>query len=331
VAGLALLLAHYRVDRVYEPGMRGPGPGYAAWSGELAARGTLTGRLATGDRLALDDTRLTVLWPDRGSVPVDPPDTGTGINNVSIVLLGEVSGRRFLLAGDIEEEIDPILVSRRLPHVDVLKVAHHGSRTSSTTAFLDAVRPSVAVVSAGLGNPYGHPAPATIGRLKAHGAEVFRTDQDGSVEIAVDADRVTARSSSPRVRAALSNTVTSATTPAAALRFVCGIVRGGDPQPATASTLRASFVPRGAVAFVGPRPERGLLYDQVDVGPRARGSGGPPPLGRAAAKARQALSSCRRDRGVARSPYRWPRQPRRSPARRVGRAPPRRRQGLAAR
>ena len=65
---------------------------------------------------------------------------------------------------------------RGLPHVDFLKVAHHGSRTSSTGAFLDAVRPRIAAVSAGTGNPYGHPAPATIERLRAHKAEVFRTD-----------------------------------------------------------------------------------------------------------------------------------------------------------
>ena len=58
-------------------------------------------------------------------------------------------------------------LSRGLPRVDVLKVAHHGSRTSSTGPFLDAVRPRVAVASAGAGNPYGHPAPATLDRLAA--------------------------------------------------------------------------------------------------------------------------------------------------------------------
>ncbi|HEX7474022.1 MAG TPA: ComEC/Rec2 family competence protein, partial [Candidatus Limnocylindrales bacterium] len=166
VAGLAILLRRYRVSRVVEPGMRGPGPGYRAWAAELASEGRSAGRLATGDSFALDDVRFDVLWPDRDAVPAEPGDTGTGINNVSIVLLGTFARERFLLAGDIEEGIDPTLLARGLPRVDFLKVAHHGSRTSSTAAFLDAVRPRIAAVSVGAGNPYGHPAPATIDRLR---------------------------------------------------------------------------------------------------------------------------------------------------------------------
>ena len=141
VAGLALLLDRYRVGRMFEPGMIGPGPGYRAWQAALQRLGIHPGTLATGDRFTLDDIRLRVLWPDRGAVPRTPADGGTAINNVSIVLLGEVGRQRFLLAGDIEEGIDPILLARGLPRVDLLKVAHHGSRTASTGAFLDTVRP----------------------------------------------------------------------------------------------------------------------------------------------------------------------------------------------
>lgn len=183
VAGLPLLLERYRVGRLFEPGMRGPGPGYAAFRAELGASGRRVDQLATGDRFALDEISFRVLWPDRGAVPDEPADAGTAINNVSIVLLGEVDGRRFLLTGDIEQDVDPVLVARGLPRVEVLKVAHHGSRTATTNAFLDAVRPSIAIVSVGTGNPYGHPSPATIGRLETHRARVLRTDRDGSVEV----------------------------------------------------------------------------------------------------------------------------------------------------
>ena len=69
--------------------------------------------IAAGDRLAVDDIALRVLWPIRGQVPAEPPDTGTGINNVSVVLLGTVGERRFLLAGDVEEDIDPSLLAER--------------------------------------------------------------------------------------------------------------------------------------------------------------------------------------------------------------------------
>jgi competence protein ComEC len=186
VAGLALLLSRYRVGRTFEPGMIGPGPGYRAWEAALERLGLRPGRLATGDRFGLDQIRFRVLWPDPGGVSREPADGGTGINNVSIVLLGEMGRQRFLLAGDIEEAIDPVLLARGLPRVDLLKVAHHGSRTSSTAAFLDAVRPRVAVASAGAGNSYGHPTKATLDRIAARDAQVLRTDRNGSVEVTLD-------------------------------------------------------------------------------------------------------------------------------------------------
>jgi competence protein ComEC len=187
VAGMPLLLERYRIGRVYETGMRGPGPGYAAFARDLNGRpgAPPDGILSTGARIALDDVRFRVLWPDPGRVPREPPDGGRGINDVSIVLLGEVAGRRFLLTGDVEDDVDPILATRELPPVDILKVAHHGSATASTPAFLGRVQPRIAVVSSGAGNPYGHPARSTIDRLGATGARVMRTDTDGSVAISI--------------------------------------------------------------------------------------------------------------------------------------------------
>ena len=187
VAGMPLLLDRYRIGRIYETGMRGPGPGYRAFAKDLERPGAPPhGLLATGASIGLDGIRLRVLWPDPGRVPLEPPDAGRGINDVSVVLLGEVAGRRFLLTGDVEDDVDPLLASRGLPPVDILKVAHHGSATASTPAFLDAVHPRVAIVSAGAGNPYGHPARSTIERLQGTGARVLRTDTDGTVSITID-------------------------------------------------------------------------------------------------------------------------------------------------
>ena len=201
VAGLALLLARYRVGRVLEPGMRGPGPGYAAWLDRLGRAGSPAhSTVAAGDRIAVDEITMRVLWPIRGQVPASPPDTGTGINNVSIVLLGTVGARRFLLAGDVEQDIDPKLLAEGLPRVDFLKVAHHGSRTATTEPFVEAVRPAIAVASAGAGNPYGHPARSTLDRLRAIGAQVFRTDRDGTVTVAFDGGAMTVKSE-PRAAA----------------------------------------------------------------------------------------------------------------------------------
>jgi len=270
VAGLPALLQRYRIGRVAEPGMTGPGPGYRAWTEALAARDVATGRLSTGDSFKLDDVDFQVLWPDPGSVPRAPPNTGTGINNVSIVLLGAFGRERFLLAGDIEEGIDPILLARGLPRVDLLKVAHHGSRTSSTDPFLDAVRPSVAVVSVGARNPYGHPATATLQRLTGRGAHVFRTDRDGSVAVALDSSHLFARPEGARRADAVSPAPSGTASLARAAVLSCGIPAGPgllvasnplDPGPARTTRLgvyhRAdgrSWARRGRPTAPVPRP-----------------------------------------------------------------------------
>jgi competence protein ComEC len=255
VAGLALLLSRYRVGRVLEPGMRGPGPGYAAWSTALAGPAApASGTIAAGDRLRVDDVQLEVRWPVRGTVPSEPPDSGTGINNVSVVLLGTIGARRFLLTGDVEDGVDPSLLAAGLPSVDILKVAHHGSKTATTDAFLAAVRPRVAIASAGRGNPYGHPTRATIDRLAATGARVYRTDVDGSVTVTFEPAGPVVRRS-PR-RAALGPIVTAstpATTPVAPLgrAFVCAIP---DAAPADPAPIPPPPAGGPALAAAGPTP-----------------------------------------------------------------------------
>jgi competence protein ComEC len=191
VGGLALLLTRYRIGEVVEPGMLGPGPSDAAYRAELAQQGRATRIVAAGDRLLLDNIRLDVDWPPPGSVPRDPPDAGKDINNVSIVLELHFGARDMLFPGDAEEEVDPQLLAAGLaqrlgPRLDVLKVAHHGSRTATTEALVEALQPRIAVVSVGADNDYGHPSPDTLARLASAGAQVFRTDLDGSVEITTD-------------------------------------------------------------------------------------------------------------------------------------------------
>jgi competence protein ComEC len=189
-AGLALLLARYRVAGIAENGMLGAGPGDAAFRTVLATTGVTTRRLAAGDRLALDGVRATVRWPLRGEVPHRSPDDGRRVNDTSIVLDMWYGERRVLLTGDIEDDVDPRLLDAGIGYgdrrLDVLKVAHHGSRTATSDAWLEALRPRVALVSAGTGNPYGHPAPRTLERLGEHGARVLRTDLDGDLEVSTD-------------------------------------------------------------------------------------------------------------------------------------------------
>jgi competence protein ComEC len=195
VAGLVAVVERYRVGRAFEPGWIVDTPAYRAWKATLTAHGLEPERLRTGETLRLDDATLRVLWPDDGttrSAVLDPAATSNRqTNDASIVLLGEFEERRFLLTGDAEEDIDPILVSRGLPTVDMLKVAHHGSSTASSDALLASVRPAVAVISVGANNTYGHPNGGTVARLRAHSSRVARTDLDGTVEVTLDRSAVT--------------------------------------------------------------------------------------------------------------------------------------------
>jgi competence protein ComEC len=135
-------------------------------------------RLAAGERMSRAGFALEALHPGAGSTPA-------GDNSASLVLAVSAGGRRLLFAADLDGAGEMELVRRardRLP-ADLLKVAHHGSATSSTSAFLAAVRPRLAVVSAGSNNPFGHPAPAALERLAARGIRVLRTDRDGEVAL----------------------------------------------------------------------------------------------------------------------------------------------------
>jgi competence protein ComEC len=91
------------------------------------------------------------------------------------------------LTGDIGKDVEHALAPgiQRSPFT-VVKVPHHGSLTSSTTEFIGAVQPRVAVVSVGRSNRFGHPVPAVLNRYRQAGAEVFRTDQDGAVTVDTD-------------------------------------------------------------------------------------------------------------------------------------------------
>ncbi len=108
-------------------------------------------------------------------------------NDQSLVLRVSLGTLAFLLPGDIGAEAEAALVKGGSElRADILKSPHHGSRTSSSPLFLDAVRPKIVVVTAGRGNFYGLPHPDILGRYRERGARVFRTDDDGAVRIATD-------------------------------------------------------------------------------------------------------------------------------------------------
>ncbi|BCN49718.1 competence protein ComEC [Prescottella equi] len=140
-------------------------------------------RLAAGRQLTVGAVRITVLGPLLPE-PRTPAAAEGGANDASLVLMAETAAGRLLLTGDVEEDGQRALLRSKIPlRADVLKVPHHGSRTTSPE-FLDAVRPRVALVSVGADNTFGHPNPGILQRLAALGAVTVRTDRDGDVAVA---------------------------------------------------------------------------------------------------------------------------------------------------
>lgn len=131
-------------------------------------------RLAAGDRFSAGGFEFDVLHPS-GHAFVRSPE-----NNGSLVIRTEAAGRTLLLAGDVEAAAERDLLDRPASlRADILKVAHHGSATSTTPDFLAAVSPRIALVSVGRHNRFGHPSPAVLARLSAARVKTFRTDHDG--------------------------------------------------------------------------------------------------------------------------------------------------------
>jgi len=154
------------------------------------ARGVPVRVLAAGDVWEREGARLDVL---RSGGPARKTDA---VNNQSVVALFARDGRRALLTGDAGAPAEAeLLAAGALPRVDVLKVGHHGSRTSTTAPFVSATRPRVALLSCGRRNRFGHPAPETLATLSRFCVPVVRTDErsDARVELLPSATLLTWR------------------------------------------------------------------------------------------------------------------------------------------
>ena len=117
---------------------------------------------------------------------LSPATIGGEANEDSLVLLLEVAGRRILLTGDLTGPNEAAVgtICARGPPLFILKVAHHGSRYSTGTGFLEDTRPRFAVITVGP-NSYGHPTPDTVGRLRASGARVYTTQKNGTITVTI--------------------------------------------------------------------------------------------------------------------------------------------------
>lgn len=152
---------------------------FAATAREYAVPVRIVGR---GDVLHFGAVEADVLWPPR-TQDVNAPSR----NNDSVVLRLRFGNRVFLFTGDIEKDAEAAITSAQDDlHSDVVKVAHHGSKTSSTEAFINATRPAYAIISVGLTSIFGHPHQEVLDRWHAANAQVMTTGQRGTITISTD-------------------------------------------------------------------------------------------------------------------------------------------------
>jgi competence protein ComEC len=183
VAGLLEALDRYEVELAIGPALASQDANDRAWSDAVEDGRILYRRATPGDAIDLGDGAvLRVLAPDDAALASGEPNDASVVLKIS---LGEVD---FLLTGDIEEAGErALLASGENIEADVLKVAHHGSSTSTTPPFVAAVDAEIAIISAGADNRFGHPAAQTLERLA--GTSTFRTDVHGTISVSTDGER----------------------------------------------------------------------------------------------------------------------------------------------
>ena len=180
VGGLPTVLRHVEVGRLFWNGVPSDAPGWVVGSRVADSLGVPVKVLRAGDTLAvLDRCLVVVLDPDSGLAAAAGPENQ---NNASLVVLVRCDGTSVLFTGDAEwPEEDRLLRYGRLLRTHVLKVAHHGSSTSTRPEFVRASQPRVAVISASRFNRFGFPAGSVTRRLKQAGAELYQTGLTGAV------------------------------------------------------------------------------------------------------------------------------------------------------
>ncbi len=178
VGGALPVLQHLTPNVVIDPMLPAPKTAYAELVENARARGIPWIAARAGDRYDLDGVSVHVLHPT--DLPSDPAEG----NAASVVLLVEWNGFRALLTGDAYVDVERA-IAPAVGDIDVLKVGHHGSDTSTDSSFLAVVQPEVALISAGRGNRYGHPTAGVVRRLRGAGATILRTDREGTIRIVV--------------------------------------------------------------------------------------------------------------------------------------------------
>jgi competence protein ComEC len=179
IGGLDAVINSFDIGKVYLPNVSDNTRTFEDVLQAISIKGLKISRPVVGDSFDLGSAGCTILAPN---------STGyEGLNNYSIVLRVVFGGNSFLFTGDAQTESEKEMLAKGYPlKSDVLKVGHHGSGTSTSAAFLQAVSPQFAVISVGKDNDYGHPHPETLDKLNGAGIKIFRTDLNGTITFTSD-------------------------------------------------------------------------------------------------------------------------------------------------
>ncbi|MDP4088089.1 MAG: ComEC/Rec2 family competence protein [Bacillota bacterium] len=174
IGGLDTVINSFKVGKVYFPKQTATTATYKDFVKAVKNKGLSFTAPVVGDTFKLGDATCTIIAPN-GTSYEDP-------NDYSIVIKVTYGNNSFLLTGDAEAKSEAEIVAKGMNiSADVLKVGHHGSKSSTSQSFLDKVNPRYAVISVGKGNDYGHPTQETLNRLKNKGVKIYRTDENGTV------------------------------------------------------------------------------------------------------------------------------------------------------
>lgn len=185
--GLIAILRKFAVGAVWESGLDTDLPGYGEFRQAVQDRKIRRRRVSADDPpMMLGEAMISVLHPPRGFEAHDQ-QAYAAENNRSLVVRIRSEGKDFLFAGDIGSEMEEnIMKSMQGPSTGLIKVPHHGSKSSSSEEFVSQMRPEIAVMTVGRENQYHHPSDEVLARYEKIGAQICRTDLDGAVTIAVN-------------------------------------------------------------------------------------------------------------------------------------------------
>ena len=181
LTGLLEVINRFKVDEVWETGVDYPSATYDNWRSEISAKQIPDKIVKAGESKNFGEAKISILYP---LSPLENKKIDN-LNNASIVSRLDYKKFSVLYMGDLEKDAQTKVLNQNL-FATILKVAHHGSSNGLSEDILKVIRPVIAVIEVGKDNTYGHPAPSVINLLKQYAVRIYRTDQNGTVEITSD-------------------------------------------------------------------------------------------------------------------------------------------------